>query len=56
MGWDSYFLDLAMLVGTKSKDSSTKVGAVIVGKDNEIRSTGFNGFPRKVNDDRLERH
>ena len=48
MKWDEYYIKLAMLVATKSKDPSTKVGCVIVGPDNEIRSTGFNGFPRGV--------
>jgi dCMP deaminase len=33
-----------------SKDPSTKVGAVIVGPDRELRSTGFNGFPRGIAD------
>lgn len=33
-----------------SKDPSTQVGAVIVGPDREIRSAGFNGFPRGVKD------
>jgi dCMP deaminase len=33
-----------------SKDPATKVGAVIVGPDLEIRSTGFNGFPRGIAD------
>lgn len=33
-----------------SKDPSTKVGAVIAGPDREVRSMGFNGFPRGVND------
>lgn len=46
--WDKYFIEMAVLVSTKSKDPSTKVGCVIVGPDNEIRSTGFNGFPRGV--------
>lgn len=35
----------------KSKDPSTRVGAVIVGPNNEVRSTGYNGFSRGVNDD-----
>jgi dCMP deaminase len=39
-----------------SKETGRKVGAVIVGPDNEIRATGFNGFPRGVNDDAAERH
>jgi dCMP deaminase len=49
-------MDLAEQVGTWSKDRSTKVGCVIVGPDNEIRATGFNGFPRGVRDDSEERH
>lgn len=46
--WDKYFIEMAMHVASKSKDPSTKVGCVIVGPDNEIRSTGYNGFPRGV--------
>jgi dCMP deaminase len=48
--WDEYFMTLAYLVSMKSKDPSTRVGAVIVGKDNEIISTGYNGLPRNVKD------
>jgi len=54
--WHKYFIDQATLVSSKSKDRSTKVGAVVVGPDREIRSTGFNGFPRGVNDDVESRH
>lgn len=50
LGWDEYFMGLATLAGTKSKDPSTKVGCVIVGPDKEVRATGFNGFPRGVAD------
>lgn len=55
-GWDRRFLQLANHISTWSKDPSTKIGCVIVGPDREIRSTGFNGFPRGVLDrkDRLE--
>lgn len=49
-GWDHRFLQLALHFGTWSKDPSTKLGCVIVGPDREIRSTGFNGFPRGVQD------
>ena len=48
MNWDQFFINMAEHVSTKSKDPSTKVGCVIVGPDNEVRSTGFNGFPRGV--------
>lgn len=53
--WDSYFLNIAQLIAGKSKDTSTKVGCVVVGPDNEIRATGYNGLPRGVDDDRPER-
>ena len=46
--WDEYFMGMAQYVGTRSKDPSTKVGAVIVGPDNRVRSTGYNGFPSGV--------
>ncbi|MRG72124.1 CMP deaminase [Alphaproteobacteria bacterium HT1-32] len=54
--WDTYFMSLAYLVGMKSKDPRTKVGAVVVGPDNEIRSTGYNSFPRGMNDQVSERY
>lgn len=41
------YLALASVIGaTFSKDKSTKVGALIVGHDNEVRSLGYNGAPR----------
>ena len=49
--WDQRFLDLAAHIAAWSKDPSTKVGCVVVGADREIRSTGFNGFPRGIDDD-----
>lgn len=48
--WHGHFIDISSLVASKSKDRSTKVGAVIVGPDREIRSTGYNGFPRGISD------
>lgn len=47
---------IASAVSFMSKDTSTKVGCVIVGKTGEPLSWGFNGFPRKVNDDVKERY
>jgi dCMP deaminase len=54
--WDIRWMALAQFIATWSKDRGRKVGAVIVGPDNEIRSTGYNGIPRGVNDDVEERH
>lgn len=55
--WDFRFMDLADHVSNWSKDKSTKVGAVIVNKDdlNPI-SIGYNGFPKGIVDDVDERH
>ena len=54
--WDERFIELAKHISQWSKDPSTKVGCVVIGEDREIRSTGFNGFPRGIADDseRLE--
>ena len=49
--WDHRFIELANHIAQWSKDPSTIVGCVIVGEDREIRSTGFNGFPRGIDDD-----
>ena len=50
MNWVDYFRNLAHNVKLKSKDERTQVGAVIVGKDKEIVSTGYNSFPRGIKD------
>lgn len=49
--WDRRFLALAQHFAKWSKDPSTKVGCVIIGPDREVRTSGFNGFPRGVSDD-----
>ena len=48
--WDEYFIAITDVVRKKSKDPSTKIGAVIVGPDKQIVSTGFNGFPRGIDE------
>ena len=54
--WDARFMELALAIATWSKDRSRKIGCVIVGPNNEIRATGYNGFPRRVDDQPPERH
>lgn len=44
-------MGMAAYVATASKDPSTQVGCVIVNPARQIVSTGFNGFPRGVDDD-----
>ena len=48
--WDLRFLEMAELVGSWSKDPSTKVGAVIVDQDRRVVSTGYNGFAKGLKD------
>jgi dCMP deaminase len=51
MNWKEYFRGIAHRVKLKSKDRYTQIGAVIVGIDNQIVSTGYNSFPRGIADD-----
>jgi dCMP deaminase len=53
---DEIFAQVAKDISVASKDRSTKVGAIIIGPDDELRSAGYNGFARGVNDDVEERH
>ena len=49
--WDRRYLELALFISTWSKDPSTKVGAVLVGHNNRILATGYNGFVFGADDD-----
>ena len=53
--WVDYYREIAHVVKTKSKDESTQIGCVIVGPGNEIISTGYNSFPRGIEDNHTER-
>lgn len=46
--WDNRFIGLAYYISMWSKDPSTRVGAVIVDKQNRVVSMGYNGVPRNV--------
>lgn len=50
------FLPDARAARDKSKDRSTKVGAVVLDDDYNVRASGYNGFPRGVNDKVEARH
>lgn len=55
--WDRRYLDLAHHVSQWSKDPSTKVGSVLIGRRQKGHiSLGYNGFPPGVEDtpERLE--
>src|SRR6185437_15420597 len=53
--WDQYYLEICRVVASRSKDPNTQIGCVIVGPNHEIRSTGYNSFPRGIRDDVPER-
>jgi dCMP deaminase len=55
--WQKYFLEMAVVVASRSKDPTTKVGCVIVSEDKVVVSTGYNGIPAGVDDkpERMER-
>jgi deoxycytidylate deaminase len=46
-----YFIAIAKTVAMRSKDTSSKVGCVIVAQDNTIVSTGYNGFVAGCDED-----
>ena len=47
--WDERFLKLAEQISTWSKDPSRKIGAIAV-RDRKILATGYNGFPKGIED------
>ena len=47
---DRYYLGMASHVASRSHDSHTKVGAVIV-NDDSVVATGFNGTPRGLSNE-----
>jgi len=53
--WDDTFLEICAVLAKRSKDENTKIGCVIVGPDHEVRSMGYNCFPRGCDDNRPER-
>lgn len=51
--WTDYFLGLAKVVSQRSHDIHTKHGCVITDKQNRILGTGYNGFPKGLDDSKL---
>ncbi len=45
------FINIAKEIAALSKDPSTKVGAIALDDQMNIIATGYNGFPRGVDDD-----
>jgi len=48
-------MTLCYVLAEASKDENTKLGAVVIGAEGDLQSTGWNGFPRGLVDDIPER-
>lgn len=53
--WDEKFFRIALEIETWSKHPHTKVGCVLVDNDNIQLAGGYNGLPRGINDNRIEK-
>lgn len=53
--WDKRFIKVAKEISDWSKDPSTHVAAIAV-KDRKIIATGYNGFPKGIEDDEALLH
>lgn len=49
-GFHDYFFGLAKAVSQRSHDIHTQHGCVLVSKENRIIGTGYNAFPKRMND------
>jgi dCMP deaminase len=48
VSWDETFFDIIDVIAQRSDDPDTKLGAIIVGPNNDIISIGYNGLPRGI--------
>jgi len=51
--WDSYFMAMTFMVATRSIDTSTKCGCVVVAPDHSVLSMGYNSPPRGCDDEKV---
>lgn len=54
--WNDRWLKLTEVFASFSKDRSRKVGSIIVDDRQVMIASGWNGFPRGVDDNIVERH
>jgi len=53
IGWDDYFMSVALLSAQRSKDPEAQIGACIVNAKRRMIGIGYNGFPLGCDDDAL---
>lgn len=51
LSWDECLMQMAHVISKRSKDPSTRTGAVIVNQQNVIVGMGYNGWPRGIDHD-----
>lgn len=51
--WDKFFLSMCFMVRMRSLDPSTKHGCVVVDKDHNVLSMGYNSAPRNCDDEQV---
>jgi len=51
--WTDYFLGLAKVVSKKSHDIHTQHGCIITDQNHRILGSGYNGFPKGLDDNKL---
>lgn len=55
VSWNTYYMNLAEVVKTRSLDPKTQVGSVLVSlKDKRIISTGYNSIPAGLDDNSID--
>jgi len=54
--WDQLYITMCYLVGMRSQDRHTHVGAVITDADNVLVSTGYNSLPRGIDINSTNQH
>lgn len=53
ISWDECFMRMAHVIAQRSKDPSTRLGAVVVTPNNVVVGMGYNGWPRGIEADEL---
>lgn len=48
--WDTRYISLAREISSWSRDPSRKIGAVAISPKGQVLATGYNGFPRGIED------
>jgi dCMP deaminase len=48
--WDEYFLDLSVVVASRSPDKKRQVGCVVIDEHRRVVATGYNGTPAGYDD------